>query len=499
MSSSVPVQPSDSDSLVDYSQKWWVMLSVSMGIFMSTIDGSIINVSLPTLEKVFDTSFATVQWVVVSYLLVITSLMLGVARLADMIGKRRIYLAGMVIFTIGSLLCGISPSIGALIGFRAFQGLGAVMMQALGIAIVTEAFPPTERGRALGIIGTVVSLGISIGPTVGGLLISTVGWHWIFLVNLPVGLLGFSLGRRYIPDWRPPGGQRFDAVGALLVFGTLVCLALGLTFGPERGWSDPAIRALLIAALVSFLMFLLVESRLREPMVDLRMFRDPLFSISLLTGLLVFVVFAGLFVMPFYLERVKGYDPAQVGLFLVVVPVALGVTAPVAGALSDRYGTRGISLLGLLIVVFACLSIASLKESTSATGYIVRLLPLGFGAGLFQSPNNSAIMGSAPRHRLGMASGLLSLSRTLGQVTGLPLMGALFASRVLSVSDLPPGVDASEGPPWAIVEGLEFAFGTAAIVIAVAVVLAAVAFRINWRRMQAIRHEEQHEAGQSSG
>lgn len=181
MSSSVPVQPSDSDSLVDYSQKWWVMLSVSMGIFMSTIDGSIINVSLPTLEEVFDTSFATVQWVVVSYLLVITSLMLGVARLADMIGKRRIYLAGMVIFTIGSLLCGISPSIGALIGFRAFQGLGAVMMQALGIAIVTEAFPPTERGRALGIIGTVVSLGISIGPTVGGLLISTVGWHWIFL------------------------------------------------------------------------------------------------------------------------------------------------------------------------------------------------------------------------------------------------------------------------------------------------------------------------------
>lgn len=474
--------PIPSESTVDYSQKWWVLLSVAMGIFLSTIDGSIVNVSLPTLEEVFNTSFATVQWVVVSYLLVVTSLMLGVARLADMIGKRRIYLSGMVVFTIGSLLCGIAPSIGFLIGFRAFQGLGAVMMQALGMAIVTEAFPPTERGRALGISGTIVSLGISIGPTIGGLLIGSVGWRWIFLVNLPVGIVGFSLARRYIPDWRPPGGQRFDGVGAALLFGALICLAIGLTFGPTRGWQSPEITTLLIGALAGFLIFLMVEMRLREPMVDLRLFRDSLFSISLLTGFLVFVVLAGLFIMPFYLERVKGYDPQQVGLFLVVVPVALGVTAPVAGSLSDRYGSRGISLLGLVIVVGACLSVASLETNTSAVGYIARLLPLGLGAGLFQSPNNSAIMGAAPRERLGMASGLLSLSRTMGQVTGLPLMGALFASRVLSLSDLPAGVDASKWPPWAIVEGLEFAFGIAALVIAVAVALAAIGFRINRRR-----------------
>lgn len=482
MTAKLSAPPSKADSTVDYSQKWWVLLSVAMGIFLSTIDGSIVNVSLPTLEAVFDTSFATVQWVVVSYLLVVTSLMLGVARLADMIGKRRIYLSGMVVFTIGSLLCGIAPTVGFLIGFRAFQGLGAVMMQALGMAIVTEAFPPTERGRALGISGTIVSLGISIGPTIGGLLIGTVGWRWIFLVNLPVGIVGFWLARRYVPDWRPPGGQRFDGIGAVLLFVTLVCMAIGLTFGPTRGWGSPEITTLLIGALAGFLVFLVVESRLREPMVDLRLFRDSLFSISLLTGFLVFVVFAGLFVMPFYLERVMGYDPQHVGLFLVTVPVALGVTAPVAGALSDRYGSRGISLLGLVIVVGACLSVASLETDTTAAGYVVRLLPLGLGAGLFQSPNNSAIMGSAPRERLGMASGLLSLSRTMGQVTGLPLMGAMFASRVLSLADLPPGVDASEGPPWAIVEGIAFAFGTAAFVIAVAVVLAAIAFRINRRR-----------------
>src|SRR5690554_3603864 len=365
MTAKLSAPPSKADSTVDYSQKWWVLLSVAMGIFLSTIDGSIVNVSLPTLEAVFDTSFATVQWVVVSYLLVITSLMLGVARLADMIGKRRIYLSGMVVFTIGSLLCGIAPTVGFLIGFRAFQGLGAVMMQALGMAIVTEAFPPTERGRALGISGTIVSLGISIGPTIGGLLIGTVGWRWIFLVNLPVGIVGFWLARRYVPDWRPPGGQRFDGIGAVLLFVTLVCMAIGLTFGPTRGWGSPEITTLLIGALAGFLVFLVVESRLREPMVDLRLFRDSLFSISLLTGFLVFVVFAGLFVMPFYLERVMGYDPQHVGLFLVTVPVALGVTASVAGALSDRYGSRGISLLGLVIVVGACLSVASLETDTT--------------------------------------------------------------------------------------------------------------------------------------
>lgn len=474
-------------STVDYSQKWWVLLSVAMGIFLSTIDGSIVNVALPTLQEVFHASFATVQWVVVSYLLVVTSLMLGVARLADMIGKRRIYLTGMVLFTLGSLLCGIAPSIGFLIGFRAFQGLGAVMLQALGMAIVTEAFPPTERGRALGITGTIVSVGISLGPTIGGVLIGAAGWRWIFLVNLPVGILGFVLARRYIPDWRPPGGQRFDGVGAALLFVALICLATGLTFGPTRGWQSPEIAALLIGALAGFLIFVAVEMRLREPMVDLGLFRDSLFSISLLTGFLVFLVFGGLFIMPFYLERVQGYDPQQVGLFLVVVPVAVGVTAPFAGALSDRYGSRGISLLGLLIVAGACLSVASLETDTSAAGYIVRLLPLGLGQGLFQSPNNSAIMGAAPRERLGIASGLLSLSRTMGQVTGLPLMGALFASRVLSLSDLPPGVDASEGPPWAIVEGLQFAFGVAAVVIGVAVVLAAIAFRINRRRAHLAR------------
>lgn len=476
-----PLSQSDSQAM----RKWWVLLSVSMGVFLSTIDGSIVNVALPTLERAFDTDFATVQWVAVAYLLVVTSLVLGVARLSDMIGKKRIYQTGMLVFTFGSLLCGLAPSIGFLIGFRVLQGIGAVMMQALGIAIVTEAFPSSERGRALGIIGTVVSVGISLGPTLGGVLIDVVSWHAIFLVNLPIGVIGFLLVHRHVPDWRPPGGQRFDPYGAVIILVTLLALALGLTFAPETGWGDARILALLIGAGIGLAVFVLVELRMEQPMVDLRLFKDSLFSISLLTGLLVFVIIAGMFVLTFYLDDVKGYTPRQYGLYLTVVPAALGLTAPVAGALSDRYGSRGISLLGLIVVLFACFSISSLKEDTTTLGYIVRVLPLGFGAGLFQSPNNSAIMGAAPRERLGVASGLLALSRTLGQTTGIPLIGAIFASRVFAVANLPAGADATDAPGWALVEGVQASFLVGAAIIGLGILLAGYAFFTDRQRRSA--------------
>jgi EmrB/QacA subfamily drug resistance transporter len=350
------------------------------------------------------------------------------------------------------------------------------------MALVTEAFPPNERGRALGIMGTVVSLGISLGPTIGGLVIGTVGWRAIFLVNLPVGITGLILVRRFVPDWRPPGGQRFDFAGAGLMFFTLLALALGLTFGPENGWLNPLIVGLLAGAAAGFVGFLIVERRLGQPMIDLRAFRDPLFSISLLTGFMVFVTIAGMFVMPFYLELVKGFDPKRVGLFLTVVPAALGLTAPVAGALSDRYGSRGISVLGLIIIVIGSLSASTLREDTSTLGYIIRLLPLGLGAGLFQSPNNSAIMGTASRERLSVVSGLLALSRTLGQSIGVPLMGAIFASRVLTTASMQTNAEVTDAPAWAIVEGIQTTFLVAAGLIAVGVVLAVIGFRLNWRQ-----------------
>ena len=310
----------------------------------------------PRLKDTWHTSFATVQWVVVAYLLVITSLMLGMARLGEMYGKKRVYMPGMVIFTTASVLCGLSPSVEFLIAFRALQGIGAAMIMSLGTAIITEAFPPSERGRALGIQGTVVSVGISIGPTLGGLLIGTVGWRAIFLVNLPVGLIGLYLVRLNVPDFRPPSGQKFDYRGAAILFVTLAMFASGLTFGPQFGWGDPRILSLLIGAAVGLIAFVYTESRIDSPMVDLRLFRNLLFSISLATGFIGFIVITGMFVLPFYLEIVKGYEVEQVGLFQTVVPIMLGNhradcriavgSVRIARHFADRIGGYGGRLLG---------------------------------------------------------------------------------------------------------------------------------------------------------
>lgn len=418
-------------SSVDYSRKWYVLLAVSMGTFLATIDGSIVNISLPTLVTSFETDFAVVQWVVLAYLLAVTTLMLGVGRLADIYGKKPIYTTGFAVFTVGSFLCGLSPSVYALIGFRVFQALGAAMTMALGMAIVTEAFPPTERGRALGISGTVVSVGIAVGPTLGGLIVQHLSWHWIFFVNLPIGLLGIFLVLRFVPDFKPAGGQRFDFRGALTLCISLLSLLIALTLGQINGFADKSVLLLAASWLAFLALFILIELRVDQPMIDLRLFRSGLFSVSLATGFIIFICLAGtLILMPFYAENVLGYTPQQTGLLMATVPVALGIVAPLSGSLSDRYGSRPITVAGLAFLVVGFLSVSTLNAQTTTLGYVLRFLPVGLGMGMFQSPNNSAIMGAAPHDRLGVASGMLAMTRTLGQTTGIAVLGALWAGQV---------------------------------------------------------------------
>ncbi len=467
------------------SRRWWALLGLCLGVFMSTLDSSIVNISLPTLVKTFGTTFATIQWVALSYLLVITSMMLGIARLADMTGKKKLYMTGLLLFTLGSLLCGLSPSVGWLIGFRALQGSGAVMMTALGSAIITEIFPSNERGRALGIIGGAVSVGIALGPMLGGVLIGKLGWQSVFLVNVPVGIITFLLVWRLVPpSKRGNPDQRFDFAGALILLVTLGCYALGTTLGQDKGLGNPLVLGMLIASGLGLGLFLLVESRVEQPMIDLGMFRDLLFSINLLMGFLMFIMIAGLFIMPFFLELVEGYRTEQVGLMMAVFPVAMGLFAPLSGTLSDRFGSRVISLIGLIIIIIGCLLTSTLHQDMSILGYILRIAPLGIGVGMFNSPNNSAIMGAAPRERLGVASGLMALSRTLGQSSGLPLIGALFTTLVLAHSNLAPGMDITTAPAHALVSGVNGSFRVMAVVIFLATVLAVIALLIDQRRQR---------------
>jgi len=305
------------------------------------------------------------------------------------------------------------------------------MIMALGMAITTEAFPPSERGRALGISGTIVSVGIAVGPTLGGLIVKNLSWNWIFFVNLPIGIIGTWMVMRYVPVFKPPGVQRFDYWGALTLCISLLALLVALTFGQRNGFGDRTVLLLTATWLVFLATFILIELRVEQPMIDLRLFRRSLFSVSLATGFIIFICLAGtILLMPFYAQNVLGYDPQQTGLLMATVPVALGLIAPVSGSLSDRFGSRPITVAGLAMLTVGFLAVSSLDAETTTLGYVLRFLPVGLGMGIFQSPNNSAIMGAAPRDRLGIASGMLAMTRTLGQTTGIATLGALWAGQV---------------------------------------------------------------------
>jgi EmrB/QacA subfamily drug resistance transporter len=433
----MPEQPRDER------RKWQVLIAIGMGVFLATIDASIVNVALPTLVRSFDTQFAVVQWIALSYMLTLATLILSMGRLGDLRGKKRIYTSGMIVFTVGSALCGLSPTVYWLITFRVLQAIGASMMAALGTAIVTEAFPSSERGKALGTIGGLVSIGIITGPVLGGLLIDIVSWHWIFFVNIPVGLIGTFMVLRFVPETRPVEGQRFDLAGATILFISVVAFLLALTLGQHRGFRDPLILTLFVVWLLSLGLFLYVESVRSRPMVDVRIFRNEELSLGLFSGFFAFVALAGVvLLMPFYLENVLGYSPHQVGLLLAAVPVSAGLASPISGVLSDRFGTRPMATLGLAVLLAGYVSLTTLSADTSAFGYLLRFVPVGLGIGIFQSPNNSAIMGAAARQHLGIVSGLLSITRTLGQTTGIAAIGALWSARVSFYA----GADFSVGP-----------------------------------------------------
>ncbi len=416
---------------VDYSRKWFVLVAVAMGIFLGTIDGSIVNVALPTLADEFDTSFGVVQWVSLGYLLTQATLTLGFGRLGDMVGKKPIFTAGFAVFTIFSVLAGLAPSIELLIGARILQAVGAAMIFALGFAITTEAFPPTERGKALGINGAMVSLGIIVGPVVGGLLIDAASWRWIFLVNLPIGIIGTMTAIRFVPNTKPRTTQRFDWPGAAVFFVALLSLLAGLTYGQEAGFSDPVVVGAVLVAVVALVAFIRIEQAAAHPMVDLTLFRNRNLSVNLFIGFLQFVSIAGvILILPFYLSDALGFSTREVGLLLASIPITLGVLAPVSGTLSDRLGTRLVTVTGLIVTALG-FGLAAFLYTTDTTvlQFVAAGLVIGAGFGLFQSPNNSAILGSVPQDRLGITSGMLTINRITGQIVGIAVLGTVWATR----------------------------------------------------------------------
>jgi EmrB/QacA subfamily drug resistance transporter len=464
---------------VDHSQKWLVLIAVAASTILATIDASIVNVAFPTLVADLQTSFNIIQWVALAYLLTIATLTMGMGRLGDVVGKKKLFVGGIVLFTVSSALCGLVPDVSWLIGFRVLQAGGAVLILALGAAILVEAFPPNERGKALGWIGTTVSLGIISGPVIGGLLISSFSWRAIFFVNIPVGIITTVLALRYVPSTEPIRGQKFDLAGAALMSISLFALSLALTLGQDEGFSSPLILSGFVVSAITAIGFVIVELRVESPMLQLRLFRSPVLTVSVVTGFLTYSSLAAtFFLLPFYLEGVLGFEVGQVGLLLGAAPLMMGLVSPISGTLSDRFGIRRLTLWGLVVIAAVYLGFTTFDVDTTAGHYLILAIPLGIGVGIFNSPNNSAIMGSVPPEYMGIGGGLLTITRLLGQITGIAVLGSIWATSVARASGGSlPAEGASAADPLAQVAGLHTTFIVAGVIMAASVIVGAWGMR----------------------
>lgn len=440
-------------------RQFWVLMAIGTGSFMSALDGSIVNTLLPVLRDAFQSNVAAIEWVVIVYLLVLSGLLLTFGRLGDLRGHKSVYVWGFGIFVAGSALCGAAWSATALVIFRGMQAIGGAMLASNSPAIVTGNFPPEQRGRTFGLVAMLTYLGLTVGPSLGGWLAQAFGWRTVFYINVPVGALALGLSLVFIPKEAPAEkGQPFDLTGAAVFLAGLTALLLGLNEGAAWGWGSPAVLGLLAGALLLLVVFILIERRSPAPMLDLSLFRVPMFSISTANAILNYIcVYSITFLMPFYLIQGRGLNPAQAGLLLTAQPVLMAISAPVSGALSDRFGSRAPGMLGMAVLAGGLLFLSFLSAESS-----LGLALTGIGTGTFISPNTSALMGSAPRTRQGIASGVLATARNFGMVLGIGLAGAIFTTAL------------ARNTANALVRGIDLGFLAAAGVAALGVVVSAV-------------------------
>lgn len=413
--------------------KWLVLIAIGIGTFMTALDTSVVNTILPLISDAYKSSVADVEWVVTIYLLLLSGLLLTFGRLGDLRGHKVFYLSGFGIFIFSSLMCGIAVDVRWLIAFRAIQAIGAAMLSANSPAILTKSFPSAERGRALGLQATMTYLGLTVGPSLGGWVASHWGWPLVFYINIPVGLIAILVSWRVIPDDRAfKLDDKFDIPGAVLFLSGLGLLLLGLNKGHNWGWSSLPVILTLFFAVLLLLFFIFLERSLDSPMLDISLFKRSNFSLSVASAIINYIgVYSVIFLMPFYLIQGLGLTPAQAGIMLTAQPIIMMIVAPMSGSLSDKIGTRLPTVVGMLILSAGLLLLSRLYSGSTQADILLSLAVVGFGTGIFISPNNSALMGSAPRGRQGIAAGILATARNFGMVLGVGLAGAIFTSLLI--------------------------------------------------------------------
>lgn len=428
------VEPKRPESIAKRSYAPWLAVgTVCIGAFMGQLDASIVNMALPTLQRSFHASVSDVTWVGLSYLLVLVSMVTAVGRLADMVGRKLLYTYGFVIFIIGSAACGFAPSLAWLDAFRVLQAVGAAMLQANSVAIIVNALPSNKLGTGIGIQGAFQALGLSLGPSVGGLLIQYFGWRWIFFVNVPAGILGTTLGWFLIPRTKALADRvRFDWAGLGTFVPAIAVLLLAITgLSPSTGWPQALVVGLFAGATVLLVSFIVLERRTSAPMLDLDLFKRVPFSAGIASGLLSYLVMFGvMFVGPFFLTSARHIAPGLAGTELMIMPLGLGLLTTPAGRLADKFGARPLTVGGMALTATMLVVMAFFNTSTPVL--LAELFLVGAGLGAFTPPNNAAIMGAAPAGQSGAASGILNMTRGLGTAMGLSLTSLVF---VLSNGD----------------------------------------------------------------
>jgi EmrB/QacA subfamily drug resistance transporter len=445
----------------------WALAGLSLSMLLSSLGTSIANVGLPTLAQAFNAGFQQVQWIVLAYLLAITALIVSVGRLGDLIGRRRLLLAGISLFTVASALCGLAPALSLLIAARAVQGLGAAVMMALAMAFVGETVPKEKTGSAMGLLGATSAVGTALGPTLGGVLIAGFGWPAIFFINVPLGILALLLAYRFLPvDRREAKANRprFDHAGTLLLALTLAAYALAMTMG--RGSFGLLNMALLLTAALGAGLFVLAETKAASPLIRLAMFRNPVLSAGfVMSALVTTVVMATLVVGPFYLSGALALDAARVGLVMSSGPIVAALTGVPAGRIVDRFGAHRMTVAGLIGMVAGSSIMPMMPTSFGIPGYVAPLAVITAGYALFQAANNTAVMTNTRPDQRGVISGMLNLSRNLGLITGASVMGTVFALGSAAT-------DIMTARPEAVAAGMRVTFAVAAALIVAALFIA---------------------------
>jgi EmrB/QacA subfamily drug resistance transporter len=408
-------------------KKWWTLAAVAFGLFMIMLDNTIVNVALPSIQRSLHMSISSLEWIVTAYALTFAALLITGGKLGDLYGRKRMFIAGLVVFTLASLACGLAPSAGFLIGARAVQGVGAALMNPATLSIITATFPPKERGQAIGIWAGVSALALAIGPLIGGLIVDNINWHWIFYVNVPVGVVGIIVSRWVIAESRDTSHeQSIDLPGLVTSGGALLALSYALIEGNQRGWGSPEIIGLFVGAVVLFAVFIWLELRQRLPMLDLDLFKIGSFAGANIVAMLVSLgMFGVFFFISLYVQNVLGYSPTKAGAIFLPMTILIILIAPIAGKLSDRVGSRWLMGAGMAILGVSLLLYQRIGLHTGFWSLLPQLVLGGVGMALTMSPMTSAAMGSVPTDKAGVGSGVLNSFRQVGGSLGIALMGAI--------------------------------------------------------------------------